>query len=185
MMKGAGSMDEEHKEATEGITFRVPSSSLRQLRKEAKRKQVSLNTLVNQIFREHLDWHTSAAQAGLLQVPRSSLSRLVDKLTEEQLSELAITMAEKDFVDVGLLLRGEFTIPSFINIAENWSRISSFPYKHEVNDDLHKFIIQHDMGRKYSFLIKEFYRHILEEMFERKADFITTDNTVMLKFAEK
>ncbi len=109
----------------------------------------------------------------------------MDKLTEEQLSELAITMAEKDFVDVGLLLRGEFTIPSFINIAENWSRISSFPYKHEVNDDLHKFIIQHDMGRKYSFLIKEFYRHILEEMFERKADFITTDNTVMLKFAEK
>jgi len=26
------------------------------------------------------------------------------------------------------------------------------------------FIIQHDMGRKFSFLIKELYRYILEDM---------------------
>jgi hypothetical protein len=176
-------VNEEQKQTTEGITFRVPSSSLHQLREESKKKQVSLNTLVNQILKEHLDWHTYAAQARLHHVPKSSMSRIVDKLTEEELSELAVTIA-KDFVDVGLLLRGEFTISSFINIVENWSRVSSFPYKHEVNNDVHNFIIQHDMGRKYSFLIKELYRYILEEMFERKSDFIVTDNTVVFKFRE-
>jgi predicted HicB family RNase H-like nuclease len=46
--------DEIHK-TTEGITLRIPSSSIRQLREESKKKQVSLNTLVNQIIREHLD----------------------------------------------------------------------------------------------------------------------------------
>jgi hypothetical protein len=78
------------------------------------------------------------------------MSRIVDKLTEEELSELATTIAKKDFVDIELLLRGEFTLSSFLNIL-NWSRVSSFSYKHEVNNQLHNIIIEHDMGRKYSF----------------------------------
>lgn len=177
-------MNEEQKQTTEGITFRVPSGSLHQLREESKKKRISLNTLVNQIFQEHLDWHTYAAQAKLHPVPRSSLRRIIEKLTEEQLSEVASTTAKMDFVEVGLLLKGEFTISSFLNIVENWCRISAFPYKHEVNHDAHNFIIQHDMGRKYSFMIKELYRYIMEEMFERKIDFIITDNTLVFRFKE-
>ena len=62
--------------------------------------------------------------------------------------------------------------------------MSSIPYKHEINNDVHNFIIQHDMGRNFSFLIKELYRYILEDMFERKSDFTITDNTVMFRFRE-
>jgi hypothetical protein len=117
-------------------------------------------------------------------VPRSSMSRIVDKLTEEELSKIAIPIAKKDFVDIGLLLRGEFILSSFLNILENWSRVSSFPYKHEVNNELHNFIIEHDMGRKYSFLIKEIYRYILEEMLETKSDFTIADNTIVFRLRE-
>ena len=176
--------DEIQKQATEGITFRIPSSSINQLREESKKKQVSLNTLVNQIIKDHLDWHTYAAQARMFHVPRSTFSRLVDNLTEEELSKFAVTIAKKEFVDIGLLLRGEFTLPSFLNILENWSRMSSIPYKHETNNDIHNFILQHDMGRNFSFLIKELYRYILEDMFGRKSDFTITDNTVIFRFRE-
>lgn len=55
--------DDDQKQTTEGITFRIPSSSINQLREESKKKQISLNMLVNQIIREHLDWHTFAAPA--------------------------------------------------------------------------------------------------------------------------
>jgi hypothetical protein len=175
-------MNEEKKQTTEGVTFRIPSSAIHQLRQESKKKQVSLNTLINQILKEHLDWHRYAAQAKLYHVPRSSMSRIIDKLTEEELSELAIIIAKKDFVDLGLLLRGEFSLSSFLDILETWSRVSSFPYKHELNNDIHNFIIEHGMGKKYSFLIKELYRYILEEMFETKSDFIITDNTIVFRF---
>ena len=77
---------------------------------------------------------------------------MVDDLTEEELSKHAVTIAKKDFVDIGLLLRGEFTLPSFLNILENWSRMSSTPYKHEINNDVHNFILQHDTGRKELFI---------------------------------
>jgi len=176
--------DEFQKQATEGITFRIPSSSINQLREDSKKKQVTVNTLVNQIIKDHLDWHRYAGQARMFHVPRSTFSRLVDKFTEEELSKFAVTIAEKDFVDIGLLLRGEFTLPSFLNILETWSKMSSIPYKHETNNDMHNFIIQHDMGRNFSFLIKELYRYIHEDMFERKSDFTLTDNTVMFRFKE-
>jgi hypothetical protein len=176
--------DKIQKQTTEGITFRIPSSSINQLREESNKKQVSLNTLVNQILKDHVNWYTYAAQAGMFFVPRSTFSRLVDDLTEEQLSKHAADIAKKEFVDIGLLLRGEFTLPSFLNILENWSRMSSIPYKHEIKNDIHNFTIQHDMGRNFSFLIKELYRCILEEMFERKSDFTITDNTVMFRFRE-
>ena len=174
--------DEIQKQATEGITFRIPSSSIHQLREESKKKQVSLNTLVNQIIKDHLDWHASAALAGFFYVPRATFSRLVDHLTEEEISELAIIIAKRD-LDIGLLT-GELTLSSFLNILENYSRISNFPYKHEVANEVHNFIIQHDMGRNYSFFVKEIFQYIFQEIFKIRLDFTITDKTVRFKFRE-
>src|SRR5262249_33533041 len=125
-----------------------------------------------------------AAQAKMFPVPRSTFSKLVDNLTEDELSKFAVTIAKNDFVDIGLLLRGKFTLSAFLDLVENWSRVSFIPYKHETNNDEHNFILQHDMGRNFSFLIKELYRYILEDMFEIKSDFTITDNTVIFKFRE-
>jgi hypothetical protein len=170
------------KSTTEGITFRLPSDNLEQLCKEAETRQISVNTLVNQIINEHLDWHLYAAQAKLYYVPKPFITRILDGFSQEQLSNLAEASAKKDFVDIGLLLRGEFTISSFLSILENWSRISDIPYRAEESEDMQKIIIEHNMGSKYSYLFKEIYRHLLENAFETKTQFDTTDNTIVLTF---
>jgi hypothetical protein len=168
------------KSATEGVTFRLPSDNLEQLCKEADTRQISVNTLVNQIINEHLDWHLYAAQAKLYYVPKPFISRVLERFTEQQLAGLAEASAKKDFVDIGLLLRGEFTISSFLSILENWSRISDIPYRTEESETTQKIIIEHNMGSKYSYLFKEIYRHLLENSFEIKTQFDTTDNTIVL-----
>jgi hypothetical protein len=168
------------KSATEGVTFRLPSENLEQLNKEAETRQISVNTLVNQIINEHLDWHLYAAQAKLYYVPKPFISRVLERITEQQLVDLAEASANKDFVDIGLLLRGEFTISSFLSILENWSRISDIPYRTEENEATQKIIIEHNMGPKYSYLFKEIYRRLLENAFETKTQFDITDNTIVL-----
>jgi hypothetical protein len=168
------------KSVTEGVTFRLPSENMEQLCKEAETRQISVNTLVNQIINEHLDWHLYAAQAKLYYVPKPLISRILENFTEQQLADLAETSAKKDFVDIGLLLRGEFTISSFLNILENWSRISDIPYRAEEDERNQKIIIEHNMGSKYSYLFKEIYRRLLENAFETKTQFDTTDNTIVL-----
>lgn len=168
------------KSATEGVTFRLPSENLEQLYREAETRQISVNTLVNQIINEHLDWHLYAAQAKLYYVPKPFISRVLERFTEQQLSDLAEASANKDFVDIGLLLRGEFTISSFLSILENWSRISDIPYRTEEDETAQKIIIEHNMGPKYSYLFKEIYRRLLENAFDTKTQFDITDNTIVL-----
>jgi hypothetical protein len=162
-------------------TFRIPAETLNLLRKESENKQVSLSTLVNQIVKEHLDWHSMAADAKLYYLPKSFLIRLIDQLTEEQLSELARDTAKSDLVDICLFLRGEFSIASLSNIIETWLQITKMPYRFEINTNNAKIIIEHDMGYKYSYLIKEISRYIMEVAFEGRTSCDITDNTVVIK----
>ena len=173
-------MKDKRKKTTEGVTFRIPSNTLSELREESDKKQVSLNILVNQIFKDHLDWHRYASQGRSIDFPRSVITRVFDKLTQEELSEIAVAIAKKNFVDMALL-RGEVTLSFYLYTIQNWLRISALPYKHEVNDNVHNFIIEHRMGKNFSFFLKEYNSNILD-MLEIKTDFNITDNIVAFKF---
>jgi hypothetical protein len=172
------------KKSTSCVTFRIPSEKLSRLRKVAEAKDVTPNTLFNQIIQAHLDWHSLAAHANLYYLPKSFLIRLINELTEQELNELARDTAINDLVDISLFLRGGFTIASVSNITETWLRIAQMPYRCEINEDGCKIIIEHDMGLKYSYLIKEISRYLLEVAFEAKSSCDVTENTVIIKLEQ-
>ena len=99
------------------VTFRLPREKLEQLRKSADVTNISPNTLVNQILQAHLDWHSLAAKAKLYYLPKSFLIRLLNELTNDELSELARDVAKNDLVDISLFLRGGFNLASISDIA--------------------------------------------------------------------
>lgn len=170
--------------STSCVTFRLPSEKLNRLRNVSESKNITRNTLVNQIIKAHLDWHSRAAHAKLYYLPKSFLIRLINELTEEELNELARDTAKNDLVDLSLVLRGGFTIASLSDITETWLRISQMPYRCEINGDSCKIIIEHDMGLKYSYLIKEISRCLLEVAFEAKSSCDVTENTVIIKLEQ-
>jgi hypothetical protein len=169
------------KQTTKGVTFRLSKEKLEQLRNAADARTISTNTLFNQIIKSYLDWHNMAADAKLYYLPRSFLIRLLNELTNDELDELAIETAKNDLVDVCLFLRGGFNIASISGIAEAWLRIAQMSHRIEVAGDVYKIIIEHDMGRKYSYLIKEISRYLLEVAFETKSSCDVTENAVIVK----
>ena len=169
------------KQSTKGVTFRLPAEKLEQLRKAAETRNISPNTLFNQILNAYLDWHSMAAHAKLYYLPKSFLVRLINELTNDELNELALDTAKNDLVDVCLFLRGGFNIASISEIAETWLRIAQMSHRIEVTGDIYKIIIEHDMGQKYSYLIKEISRYLLEIAFEKKSSCDVTENAVIIK----
>ena len=163
------------------VTFRIPSEKLHQLTNESEAKQVSLNTLFNQVVKEHLDMHALAPRAKLYYMPKPFLLRLINEYSEKELTELARETAKNDLVDISLFLSGEFSIASVSDIAETWLRISKMPYRYETNGDSSKIIIQHEMGPKYSYLMREICRYLLEVAFEAKASYNVTDDTLVIE----
>jgi hypothetical protein len=167
------------------ITFRLASEIVDRLQRISEAKSISPNTLVNQIIKAHLDLHSLAAHAKLYYLPKSFLIRLINELTEEELKEIASDTAKNDLVDISLFLKGEFNITSISNITETWLRIAHMPYRYEINGDSCKIIIEHDMGLKYSYLIKEISRYLLEVAFESKSSCNVTENTVVIKLEQQ
>ena len=172
------------KPSTTCVTFRLSKEKLEQLRKAADALSISPNTLVNQIVKAHVNWHSMAAHAKLYYLPKSFLTKLLDALTNDELNELAMEMAKSDLVDICLFLRGEFNITSITEIAETWLRIAQMSHRVEVTDDIYKIIIEHDMGSKYSYLIREIARHLLEVAFETKSSCDVTENAVIIKIEQ-
>ena len=125
-----------------------------------------------------------AAHAKLYYLPKSFLIRIIDQLKEDQLRELARDTAKNDLVDISLFLKGGFSIASVFNITESWLRISKMPYRYEINGNECKIIIEHDMGYKYSYLIKEISRYILEVAFQTPTSCNITDNTVIIELEQ-
>jgi hypothetical protein len=54
-------------------------------------------------------------------------------------------------------------------------------YRNDIKGNTSKIVIQHDMGFKYSYLIKEISRYLLEVAFEAKASYDVTDDTLVIK----
>ena len=90
---------------------------------------------------------------------------MLNELTNDELNELARDTAKNELVDICLFLRGGFNIASISEIAETWLRIAQMLHRVEVSGDIYKIIVEHDMGHKYSFLIKEISRNLLKKIY--------------------
>jgi hypothetical protein len=90
--------------------------------------------------------------------------------------------SQRQLKDLALLIRDEFTASSFLDMTEDWARISDFSYKREISDGgrINRFMIQIDLGKNYGFLLKEMYRFALEDLLHKKTEFETSDNTLVV-----
>ena len=59
------------------------------------------------MIKDHLDWHSAAHEAKMYYIPKSLITKVIDHLTEQELSDFAQSMIN-DLQDMSLLLRGEF-----------------------------------------------------------------------------
>lgn len=169
---------------SESVSFRLPHDILYKLRQEAKRKEISVDTLMTQIAKQHTDWYVNASQIGFVSVRKSLIMKLLDEIEgDEKIKEIAREVANgsSDFL---LLLKKQYNIPieSALDFIESWIKESGYPYFHDisgVDQNIHHFVIQHDMGVKWSLYLSEIYRDLFEELFSiTGVHFDTTDNTV-------
>ena len=170
---------DESKNLDESMTITILADNITQLRHESDIKQVSLNTRVNQIIKDHLDWHSYATQAKMSYLPKSLITKAINLLTEQELFEFAQSVGD-DLQDMCLLLHGEFNLSSFLHILNIWLRITRTPTRFEHDENKYKIIIRHDMGYKYSYLIKEIFRHVIEERFHEPFHYTITENTLLI-----
>jgi hypothetical protein len=171
---------------SESATFRLDSETMKNLRDEAKQKDISTNTLLNQIVKEHLNWHANASKAGFIAVRRLLITDLIDYLSEQQIISEAEKIAKNTNKDSILLLKKEYTMKSALGFIESWIKISGYPYRHEVvnnDENKHSYVIQHDMGKKWSIYLANLYQFLFDELSKskRRIEFEKTHSTLAFR----
>jgi hypothetical protein len=167
---------------SESVTFRINSEVLKNLRREAEQKDISINMLVNKLIKDHLNWHSNAAKAGFISVRRPFVLMVVKYLPEQEIISLAEYVAKTTNKDSILLMKNEYTIESALNFLESWIKISEYPYRHEETNNgqnKHSYVIQHDMGMKVSTYLASLFQFLLDELGQNKMiEFDKTEHTL-------
>jgi len=164
--------------STKGVTFRIPESLISELQHYAETNHISLNTLVNQILNGFVDWDVRAVEAGWMVFPKLALRQLIDSVSKEKLEVIAKNKAEYH-KDINLLMRGKNDLEGFISVLKNRCKRSGFPFSETKKDNSIQFIVQHDMGEKWSHFSKILYSEFINSIGLR-VEIETTQNTTIL-----
>lgn len=168
---------------SESISFRLPKNQLDQLRAEAEEKRINLNTLVSQIVDSYVNFVSNASKAGMIPVSKSVLIELLEGYNEEQIKAISERSQRKIMIERALQLRGKYDFETLVDIFVSWLRASGFSYRHDKdleNKYRHTFLVQHNMGRKYSQFLLECLKVNCEPLITGKVEYTVTDNCLWI-----
>jgi hypothetical protein len=167
---------------SENISFRIAKVLLNQLRQEAKEDQITLNTLVNKIIDSYVNFTSNAPKAGMIPIHRLCLITLLEGYNEEEVKEIARRFVKAISVQTPLLLRGKYDFEAVLESHRSWIKAAGFQYRYskEPEKNSHTFIVEHDMGRKFSLFAIEYAKLYFEPVVRKEVECSFTDNTIMI-----
>lgn len=155
------------KEATRSITYRLPAKIVDELETEAMQKNISQNVLVRQILEKYVKWDRFADKIGMIPIPRGVLEALGEDMTGEDINEVIQVMAPLIKESV-MFMKGKYDLKRCIETLEDYMRASGMNSDHRIEGGLHHFIIQHELGMKWSFFAEQLLKEIFHEFLPNK-----------------
>jgi hypothetical protein len=171
------------KESTRSITYRLPARVVEELETEAMQKNVSHNVLVKQILEKYLVWDRFADKIGIIPVPKKILETMGANFDWVQINQVieTIKLVIKESV---LFMKGSYDLKRCVETLEDYMRASGMLSDHRVEGAIHHFVIQHNLGVKWSLFTEQLLKEIFAEFVpEQKLKCQTTESTVIASIA--
>jgi hypothetical protein len=167
------------KETTRSITYRLPAKVVEELETEAMQKNISHNVLVKQILEKYLVWDRFADKIGIIPVPKKILETMGANFDWVQINQVieSIKPVIKESV---LFMKGNYDLKRCIETLEDYMRASGMLSDHRIEGAVHHFVIQHQLGVKWSLFTEQLLKEIFAEFLpNQKLKCQTTESTVI------
>lgn len=168
------------KESTRSITYRLPEKLVTELETESAQKGISQNVLVRQIMEKYVRWDRFSGKIGMIPVPKGILEALGVELEGQDIDEI-ITLMFPMIKDTVLFIKGGYDLKRCVETLEDYMRASGMNSDHRVEGDMHTFLIQHELGLKWSVFTEQLLTQVFRSFLpDKELQFQTTDATVIL-----
>lgn len=171
------------KESTRSITYRLPEKLVSELETEATQRSISQNVLVKQILEKYVQWDRFSNKIGMIPVPKGILESLGEELDGQDIDEI-INLMFPMIKDTVLFIKGGFDLKRCVETLEDYMRASGMNSDHRVEGDVHIFLIQHELGMKWSVFTEQLLSQVFRTFLpDKELKFQTTSTTVILSVA--
>jgi len=170
---------------TTNITTRIDGDTLRELQDEANSSGIALSSLTKQILTNYAKWDKFASKAGMIPVAKAVISEAFDRLSEEEVVQLATSVGKNALGDIILFMKGKIDLDSLFSWLELWlKRNSTAGFSYVVKNGIHTCIMKHNLGSKWSLYHKTVLQLMLEEIIGESSivEFKTAENILVFKF---
>ena len=169
---------------TSTVSFRIDREYYQILRRESEEKKISLNTLVNQIFGEYVEWHKYVKQFGTIILSKDAFKLMLDILDNDKIINLAIEIATKAPKEFILFKWKEINPSNVIDFIKMFFDHCGYGhYDHQLTESkINKFSIRHELGKKGSIFLKAYVETVVKDILRTECKSIITDNSVTMIF---
>lgn len=170
-------------EKTRSITYRLPAKLVEDLETEATQKEISQNVLVKQILEKYTHWDKFANIIGMIPVPKDVLKTLGEEMEGNEINKIidAILPLIKDWV---MFMKGNYDLKRAIESLEDYMRASGMTSDHRIEGSIHHFIIQHNLGMRWSLFTEQLLKRIFHQFLPQATmNCRTTPNTTIASIA--
>lgn len=165
------------------MTFRIDESIMNKLRNESEQREVSLNTLVNQILKRFVEWGVFENKVGIIPMPKPIVVELFENMSEDEIIDMAKRVGKNVVKDIALFMKHEINVDSFLEWFETRMKVSSLEISHKKNNQ-HSYIMKHDLGKNWSLYHKALLESIFNDMLGKHIDIIISPSTLHFTFIE-
>ena len=151
-------------EPTSVISFRINEKIKQSLEDECELRNVSVNSALNKMVENHLKWENFAEEIGLIFVTKAIFRELLAKMEESEIKILATTICRSALKNAAVYMKGEFNYGNLLEVIDMWLSHSHIPFRRISVNSHEKYILQHDLGEKYSVYIHAAITTLLSEL---------------------
>jgi hypothetical protein len=167
------------KETTRSITYRLPTNMVEELETEAMQKNISQNVLIKQILEKYVKWDRFSDKIGMIPVPKRILETLGGNMTGDDINKIIGTI-KPIIQNTVMFMKSKYDLKRCIETLEDYMTASGMKSDHRIEGSLHHFIVQHELGMKWSLFTEQLLKEIFHEFLpEKNVKCQTTDSTVI------
>jgi hypothetical protein len=163
---------------TATASFRLDESALNALQDDARKQNVSVNTMFNQLLLTYANYDRPMKRFHMLKLPASSFMHLLQAATDEAIIE-AGNSAGKDVPKTYIRAKwGELTAESALDYLRTTAEYTNlFEYSEVVRGGKVNVTLSHDFGAKGSLFLQHYVQAIFEPL-GKPPRFLQDENAV-------
>lgn len=153
------------KERTVTISFRVSESAFKALQEEAKKRNVSLNTLANQLFVAFSEYDRFLDRFKMVKISTPTLKKIIDAATDDAIVAAGRTAGASVPESFILAKRGELSVDNaFEYLSLMGAHANLFDYTDLVHSGKNSVTLTHDLGEKGSLFLASYVESVFRSL---------------------